>query len=80
MQGVNTYTMEMPTTPLKAEARTVTWHEVSEWQRDNKYILSGYRAKKADYLEVFTSLTFLHNETCNVYTHLIGALDRKSVV
>jgi hypothetical protein len=55
-------------------SRTVTWQEVSEWQLDNKYILSGYRPEKADYLEIFTSLTFLHNETCNVYTHLVGAL------
>ena len=52
----------------------MTWHEVSEWQWDNKYILSGYRPEKADYLEIFISLTFLHNETCNVYIHLIGAL------
>ncbi|OAA69012.1 Hemolysin-III protein [Cordyceps fumosorosea ARSEF 2679] len=55
------------------ERRTLTWDEVSEWRRDNKYIRSGYRREKADYLEILTSLTFLHNETCNVYTHLIGA-------
>jgi adiponectin receptor len=54
--------------------RTVTWQEISEWQLDNKFILSGYRPEKADYLAIFTSLTFLHNETCNVYTHLVGAL------
>ncbi|KAF7114207.1 hypothetical protein CNMCM5793_007785 [Aspergillus hiratsukae] len=63
-----------PTNQPKAKARTVTWQEISEWQFDNKYILSGYRPAKADYLEIFTSLTFLHNESCNVYTHLIGAL------
>ncbi|TAQ83133.1 hypothetical protein B7494_g8544 [Chlorociboria aeruginascens] len=63
-----------PTNPSKAKARTVTWQEASEWQLDNKYILRGYRPEKADYLEIFTSLTFLHNETCNVYTHLVGAL------
>jgi hypothetical protein len=40
----------------------------------HKYILGGYRLEKADYLEIFTSLTFLHNETRNVYTHLVGAL------
>ncbi len=38
------------------------------------YLLSGYRPEKADYLEIPTSLTFLHHETCNVYTHLVGAL------
>lgn len=58
----------------KPQGRTVTWREISEWQFDNKYILRGYRPAKADYVEIFTSLTFLHNETCNVYTHLIGAV------
>lgn len=66
--------MESPMSRFGAEKRTVSWHEVSNWQQDNKYILTGYRPAKADYLEVLTSLTFLHNETCNVYTHLIGAL------
>ncbi|UKZ85971.1 uncharacterized protein TrAFT101_001810 [Trichoderma asperellum] len=60
--------------PKASKTRTVTWQEIAEWQFDNKYILRGYRPEKADYLEVFASLTFLHNETCNVYTHLVGAL------
>lgn len=72
--GVNMSTTKAPTTQSKADARTVARHEVFEWQLDNRYILSGYRPAKADYLEIFNSLTFLHNETCNVYTHLIGAL------
>ncbi|KAI1016210.1 hypothetical protein LB504_009183 [Fusarium proliferatum] len=55
-------------------ARTVTWHDIPEWRRDNNYILAGYRPLEADYLQVVKSLTFLHNETCNVYTHLIGAV------
>ena len=71
---VNMSTTKDPTNQPKVKARTVTWQEVSEWQLDNKYILSGYRPAKADYLEIFTSLTFLHNESCNVYNHLIGAL------
>jgi hypothetical protein len=71
---VNMSTTNDPTNQSKAKARTVTWQEISEWQHDNKYILRGYRPEKADYLEILTSLTFLHNETCNVYTHLVGAL------
>jgi adiponectin receptor len=74
MPDVNTSIMEAPTNQPKAESQTVTWHKVPEWQLGNRYILSGYRLEKADYLEIFTSLTFLHNETCNVYTHLVGAL------
>ncbi|KAI1821704.1 hemolysin-III protein [Xylaria intraflava] len=74
INGINTSTAAAATTRLTTGSRTVTWGEISEWQRDNKYILSGYRPEKADYLEILASLTFLHNETCNVYTHLVGAL------
>lgn len=74
VQGIDADNMGAPTPRLMVKARIVTWHELSEWQRDNRYILSGYRPEKADYMEILTSLTFLHNETCNVYTHLIGAL------
>ncbi|KAL6910519.1 mPR-like GPCR protein [Trichoderma evansii] len=74
VQGANTDNMEMPKTRPATKARTVTWHELSEWRRDNKYILSGYRPTTAAYTDILTSLMFLHNETCNVYTHLIGAL------
>ncbi|KAK8118332.1 uncharacterized protein PG998_002958 [Apiospora kogelbergensis] len=71
---VNMSSTNGPATRSKAKVRTVMWQEVPEWHVDNHYILSGYRLEKADYLEIFTSLTFLHNETCNVYTHLVGAL------
>ena len=54
--------------------RTVTWHDIPEWRRDNNYIISGYRPLGADYVQVIKDLTFLHNETWNVYTHFIGAV------
>lgn len=54
--------------------RTATWHDIPKWRQDNKYILAGYRPLEADYLQVVKSLTFLHNKTCNIYTHLIGAV------
>lgn len=57
-----------------AKLRTVTWRKIPDWQFENKYILSGYRPPKVHSLEILKSLTFLHNESCNMYTHLIGAL------
>ncbi|KAG7410944.1 ADIPOR-like receptor IZH2 [Fusarium oxysporum f. sp. rapae] len=54
--------------------RTVTRHDIPEWWRDNKYILAGYRPLEADYWHIIKSLTFLLNETYNVYTYLIGAV------
>ncbi|PYH42657.1 uncharacterized protein BP01DRAFT_302968, partial [Aspergillus saccharolyticus JOP 1030-1] len=40
-------------------------------QFNNKYILGGYQPTKVDYLEIFTSLIFLYNKSCNVYTYLL---------
>lgn len=68
-QQPETIAMEPP-----AGLSTVTRDEVAKWQQDNQYILSGYRKENADYLEILASLTFLHNETWNVYTHLVGAI------
>ncbi|KIW32987.1 uncharacterized protein PV07_04492 [Cladophialophora immunda] len=62
------------TTRSEANPRTVTWQEIPEWQLDNEYILGGHRREKADYLDILTSVTFLHNETYNVHTHLSGAV------
>lgn len=57
----------------KASSQTITWREISDWQFDNRFILNGYRPA-GDCIEVFRSLKFMHNETCNVYTHLVPAL------
>ncbi|KAG7414877.1 Adiponectin receptor protein 1 [Fusarium oxysporum f. sp. raphani] len=56
------------------EPRTVALHDIPVWRQGNKYILAGYRPMKANYPQVIKSLSFLHNETWNVYTHLIGAV------
>lgn len=67
--------MDAPTSALSAvRSRIGIIHEAPPWQRDNKYILGGYRGEMSSYLDIIRSLTFLHNETCNVYTHLAGAI------
>ncbi|SCO54624.1 uncharacterized protein FFNC_15598 [Fusarium fujikuroi] len=73
-QPGNRNVAKQPMANPSSVSRTVRWHDIPEWRRDNKYILSGYRPLEADYLKVIKSLTFLHNETCNVCTHLIGAV------
>lgn len=50
------------------------WDELSPWQQDNHYIHSGYRAPSSSFTKSFSSLGYLHNETVNIYTHLIGAI------
>lgn len=53
---------------------TVLWHDLPTWQQDNHYIHSGYRPASYSYAKSAQSLGYIHNETVNIYTHLIGAV------
>lgn len=63
------------TTPiLMKEKRVCTFQELPSWAQDNIYILTGYRIPTNSYAKCFESLFYLHNETGNVYSHLLGFL------
>jgi adiponectin receptor len=52
---------------------TVSWKDLPLWQRDNHHIHTGYRPASNSFTRSIASLTYLHNETVNVYSHLLGA-------
>lgn len=49
----------------------LSWNDLKDWQKDNEYILGSYIPAKTP---VIPTLTVFHNETVNIYTHLIPAL------
>ncbi|KAF2719803.1 putative hemolysin-III channel protein Izh2 [Polychaeton citri CBS 116435] len=53
--------------------RLLFWHEIPSWQKDNDYILSGYRQTSGSIWRSFASLSYLNNQTINAYSHLIGS-------
>jgi hypothetical protein len=53
---------------------TVLWNDLPHWQQDNHYIHSGYRPASYSFRKSFASLGYLHNESVNIYSHLIGAV------
>lgn len=53
---------------------TVLWNDIPTWMRDNHYITSGYRPQSNSYHRSLASLGHLHNETANIYSHLLGAV------
>ena len=55
-------------------ALTVLWDDLPSWQQDNHYIQSGYRPASKSFKSSFASLGYLHNESVNIYSHLIGAV------
>ena len=48
--------------------------DLPEWARDNEYIKSGYRIDHIGVLEVASTICKCHNETVNVWTHLVGSI------
>ncbi|RPA73942.1 HlyIII-domain-containing protein [Ascobolus immersus RN42] len=53
---------------------TIAWDQLPSWQQDNHFILTGYRPPSLSFRRSFSSLLHLHNETINIYTHLLGSL------
>lgn len=56
-----------------AGALLLLWDDLPAWRRDNAYILTGYRRSTASFADCLSSLGYLHNETVNIYSHLLGA-------
>lgn len=55
-------------------ALLLLWDELPAWRRDNHFILSGYRTSSNSYIGSAKSLFWLHNESVNIWTHLLGSL------
>lgn len=55
-------------------ARLCTFDELPTWCQDSPYIQYGYRPICHSAFTCIQSLLYLHNESVNVYTHLLPAL------
>ncbi|KAI9148063.1 ADIPOR-like receptor IZH2 [Paramyrothecium foliicola] len=55
------------------DALLMLWDELPAWRRDNAFILSGYRQSRASYMHSLRSLFYMHNESVNIWSHLVGA-------
>lgn len=55
-------------------SRLWTWHELPEWYQDNEYILTGFRPISNSYRTCLRSMFEIHNQTGNIYSHLLGSL------
>ncbi|KAK5957293.1 hypothetical protein OHC33_001665 [Knufia fluminis] len=53
---------------------TILFEDLPEAFQDNPYIRSGYRKINHSTVSCLQSCTALHNETMNIYTHLVPAL------
>ena len=57
-----------------ALSRLIHWDDLPAWRRDNPSIHTGYRSTSNSLRSSLHSLLYLHNESVNIWTHLLGAL------
>ncbi len=49
-----------------------TYHEAPHYMQDNENIIRGYRIRFNSKRKILKSLFMIHNESVNVWSHLIG--------
>lgn len=58
----------------QASPTLLTWHQLPEWAKDNEYIHTGFRPVSYSYLRCVKSCLYIHNESGNIYSHLLATL------
>ena len=53
---------------------SLTWQQLPEWAKDNEYIHTGFRPISNSYLDCVKSCFYVHNETGNIYSHLLATV------
>jgi adiponectin receptor len=74
--------VETLTTSLDGDGKTRSetivydglYEQAPKFMQDNRYLRFGYRLNCTSALDCFRSLWFVHNETFNIWTHLIAAV------
>jgi adiponectin receptor len=70
--------VEEPQTPSTSELKRsrptlLSYDQIPEWHQDNDLIRHGYRPASNSTRACFASWLYLHNETVNIFSHLLPA-------
>lgn len=52
----------------------IGWNDLEHWRQDNHLIHGSYRKTANSYLRSFASIFQVHNETVNIWSHMIPAI------
>lgn len=56
------------------EKLLILWGDLPEWSRDNEYIQFRFHRPSHSYWKCLQSCFYIHNETGNIYSHLLATL------
>ncbi|KAI1660414.1 HlyIII-domain-containing protein [Daldinia decipiens] len=71
---VSTRSSQSETRQDKHSHPLALYEEIPDWYQDNPYIRRGYRPVSNSARVCFGSWLYLHNETVNIFTHLVPAI------
>lgn len=60
--------------PGMTRKRLISFEQLPEWHQDNEYIRHGYRPISGSAKVSLQSWSYLHNESVNIFSHLIPAI------
>ncbi|PNS20771.1 Cell morphoproteinsis protein PAG1 [Sphaceloma murrayae] len=63
---------EEPPLDIWTKPKLLDYSHLPLWRADNALILSGYRPQSFSHAGSVPSLWWIHNETCNIWSHLLG--------
>jgi hypothetical protein len=52
----------------------IKWHDLEHWRQDNLWIQGSYRKTANSYFRSCASIFQIHNETVNIWSHMIPAV------
>lgn len=58
----------------ESSLKLLSYNELPEWYKDNEFIHTGYRPISFSTQACFASWLYLHNETVNIYSHLLPGI------
>ena len=66
--------LRSPSRIQKGRPELLTYDQIPEWYQDNQYVLTGYRPVSGSVRLSIRSWFYIHNESINIYTHLVPAI------
>ena len=79
MVNSSTQTSTMKAAPVSHNAakpfqQIYCWEDIPQWMQCDPYIRGGYRPQLDSFIACFQSIFYLHNESVNIWSHIISAL------
>lgn len=68
------HNINIPNLNINKNVSIVSYDEAPDFQKDNEYIKGGYLINCNTPIRLTKSLFMLHNETINIWTHLLGVI------